>query len=80
MSIATAPPLAHVHTESDSIATPEQRAAVVRLFAKHRRTCTDNHADPKNWLDLSPDSGRIKTVCKFCNAFIGYRPVSLTRG
>jgi hypothetical protein len=36
-------------------------------------TCTADHKEPANWLDTSMPGGKIRTVCKECGRFIGYR-------
>jgi len=34
-----------------------------------------SHNESKNWQDEPASGGRIRTHCKRCRAFIGYRPV-----
>lgn len=34
------------------------------------------HHDPKNWIDEPPKNGMIRTHCKVCGEFVGYRPAS----
>ena len=32
------------------------------------------HHDPALWQDHPPANGRIKTMCRVCGGFVGYRP------
>lgn len=34
-----------------------------------------SHANQANWIDEPPYNGRIRTHCKICGGFVGYRPV-----
>jgi len=33
------------------------------------------HHNPTIWKDAPATDGRIRTVCKTCGGFVGYRPV-----
>jgi len=34
-----------------------------------------SHNESQNWVDEPASGGRIRTHCRLCRAFIGYRPV-----
>lgn len=36
-------------------------------------TCHALHHDERNWRDEPAKNGRIRTMCKHCGTFIGYR-------
>ena len=65
----------------DGVLTPEliERLMLHKLdiLDRLRRTmpCHNMHFMPVNWRDESPRAGRIRTVCRVCGKFIGYRPV-----
>lgn len=36
------------------------------------RTC--DHHDPRNWFDVLAGGGLVRTTCRVCKGFVGYRP------
>ncbi len=73
-----APPGALTQDLRDTIAARRQ-ALIERLREQPRLDNTGAAhrcmvCDPKHWVDQSPVNMRIRTVCRDCGRFIGYRP------
>ena len=63
-------------------AIAERRPAIIEAL-RPTPTATDRHlepcggCDPGDWRDDLPAAGRIRTTCRRCGRFIGYRPAEL---
>ena len=68
-----------------SAVTPElanklrQFKAEIMAVVEERQRCQSLHHVPDSWRDEAPFNGRIKTVCRLCGQFIGYRPLKPSR-
>lgn len=66
------PELRSAITDQRSAIIESLRVAVSRVNVP-REPCGSCHA--KDWRDHPPKDGRIRTSCRRCGRFIGYRPI-----
>ena len=56
----------------------QRHEIIARLRARqngeHKGTPKCIHVNPRDWVAEPPKNGRIRTTCKRCGRFIGYRP------
>lgn len=49
--------------------------SIITDYVRKVLTRQCDHHDPKNWLDVGTDYRKwIKTECRQCGGFIGFRP------
>ena len=68
----------------EGVLTPTRREAIVAwrdeiivaLRQPTRRTQRCEACLPTNWIDAPANEGRIRTTCRICGRFIGYRPAA----
>lgn len=79
-AVSTDPPLESPVAEQGEVLDQEQVEPATAIagdataIANAKRCRT--HIDPCSWLDTAV-AGRIRTACRLCGTFIGYRPANL---
>jgi len=70
---ALTPELSAVISENRGAIIERLRASTPLAASPLRQRC--QICDRKNWVDDPPHDGRIRTTCRLCGSFIGFRPV-----
>jgi hypothetical protein len=65
--------IAKVIPNADEMGTLELWFAIHRIKPRSDHS----HADETFWKDHPPENGMVRTTCKKCGGFVGYRPVKV---